>query len=77
MAMKNELKFNSLDYVVEMKSPIGIYLRREIFKRESKTDQVLAKKLHEQTVAGQAADGSWNQLFVQTANNLWNLYLLG
>ena len=77
MATKSELKFNSLDYVVEMKSPIGIYLRREAFKRESKADQVQAKKLHEQTVALQAKDGSWNQLFVQTANNLWNLYLLG
>jgi hypothetical protein len=77
MNTKDELKFDFLDHVVDMKSAIGIYLRREVFKKESRTDPILKKKLYEQTVADQSADGSWNQLFVQTANNLWNLALLG
>jgi hypothetical protein len=33
--------------------------------------------LYEKIVASQSTDGSWDQLFVQTANNLWNLALLG
>ena len=60
-----------------MESAIGIYLRREVFKKESKTDAILKKKLHEKIIADQSADGSWNQLFVQTANSLWDLHLLG
>jgi hypothetical protein len=75
MSTKDELKYDPLDYVAGMKSAVGIYLRREVFKKESKTDPALKKKLYEQTVAEQSADGSWNQLFVQTANNLWYLAL--
>jgi len=72
-----ELKVNPLNYVANLESPIGIYLRREIFKKEAKTDPTLKIKLYEETVADQSADGSWDQLFVRTANNLWNLALLG
>ncbi len=75
--MRDELKTNSLNYVEGIKSAIGVYLRREVFEKESKNDLALKSKLHEQTVADQSKDGSWNQLFVQTANNLWNLNLLG
>jgi hypothetical protein len=32
--------------------------------------------LYEQIVEDQYSDGSWSQLFVRTANNLWNLALL-
>jgi hypothetical protein len=60
-----------------MKSAIGIYLRRKVFGKESETDPVLKRKLYERTVADQSADGSWSQLFVHTANNLWSLSLLG
>ena len=76
MSWKDELKFDSLRHVEGMKSAVGVYLRREVFKKESETDEILKKILYEQTVAEQSADGSWNQLFVQTANSLWNLYLL-
>lgn len=73
----NELKVNPLDYAANLESPIGVYLRREIFKKENKTDSTLKTKLYEKTVADQAMDGSWDQLFVRTANSLWNLALLG
>jgi len=72
-----KLKANPLNYVVNLESPIGVYLRRDIFKRETKTDTTLKKKLYEKTVADQSIDGSWNQLFVRSANSLWNLALLG
>ncbi len=75
--LSNELKVNSLNYVANLESPIGVYLRRDIFKKETKADTTLKKKLYEKTVADQSADGSWDQLFVRTANNLWNLALLG
>lgn len=77
MNVLNELRVNPLSYAANLESPIGVYLRREIFKRENKTDSMLKRKLHEKTVADQATDGSWDQLFVRTANNLWNLALLG
>jgi hypothetical protein len=73
----DELKFNPFDYVATLKSPIGVYLRREIFGKKIEADTTLTRELHEKTVAGQSADGSWDQLFVRTANNLWNLALLG
>lgn len=73
----SKLKIKRLDYVATLRSTIGIYLRREILRKESEADAVLATELYEKTVVGQSADGSWNQLFVQTANNLWNLALLG
>jgi len=75
--LRNRLKVNPLNYVAALESPIGVYLRREIFKKETKTDSTLKKKLFEKTVADQSADGSWDQLFVRTANNLWNLALIG
>ena len=60
-----------------MKSAIGVYLRREVFRKESEADLTLKKRLYERTIADQSADGSWDQLFVKTANNLWNLSLIG
>lgn len=77
MNVLNELKVNPLNYVANLESPIGVYLRRDIFKKETKADTTLKKKLYAKTVADQSADGSWDQLFVRTANNLWNLALLG
>jgi hypothetical protein len=73
----DELKFNPFEYVATLESPIGVYLRREIFRNKTEEDTTLTRKLYDKTVAGQSANGSWNQLFVQTANNLWNLALLG
>ncbi len=75
--LSNKLKVNPLNYVANLESPVGVYLRRDIFKKETKADTTLKKKLYEKTVADQSADGSWDQLFVRTANNLWNLALLG
>ncbi len=75
--LSNELKVNPLNYVASLESPVGVYLRSAIFKKEAKADTALKKKLYEKTVADQSADGSWDQLFVRTANNLWNLSLLG
>jgi squalene cyclase len=75
--VSSELKVDPLNYAASLESPIGIYLRRAIFKKETNTDATLKKELHEKTVADQSTDGSWSQLFVHTANNLWNLVLLG
>jgi len=75
--MLENLTVNPLNYVEDLESPIGVYLRKEIFKKQTKTDKTLKKELHEEIVADQLADGSWNQLFAYTANNLWNLALLG
>ncbi len=75
--ISSELEINPLNYVAGIKSPIGVYLRRVIFRKETKTDMTLKEKLYEKTATDQSADGSWNQLFVSTANNLWNLALLG
>ncbi len=77
MNVSNELKVNPLNYVDNLESPIGVYLRREIFKKETRADKTLKRKLYEKTVVDQSADGSWDQLFVRTANNLWDLALLG
>jgi len=71
------LKVDPLNYAASLESPIGIYLRRAIFKKETNADATLKKELHEKTVADQLTDGSWSQLFVHTANSLWNLALLG
>jgi hypothetical protein len=73
----NELKVNPSNYVDNLKSPIGIYLRRQILKKEKASDADLKRKLCDRIAADQSSDGSWNQLFVRTANNLWNLALLG
>ncbi|MGD8507126.1 MAG: hypothetical protein PVF15_10770 [Candidatus Bathyarchaeota archaeon] len=75
--VSSELKIDPLNYVVNLKSPIGVHLRRYVFKKETDADLALKKKLYEKTVADQSTDGSWGQLFVRTANNLWNLALLG
>jgi hypothetical protein len=77
MNMLDDLKVNPLNYVGGLESPIGVYIRREILEKETDSDAILRKRLCEQTVADQSEDGSWNQLFVQTTNNLWNLALLG
>lgn len=73
--LSSELRFDPLDYVARLESPIGVYLLREVFDKEPK--EALKKKLYEKTIADQSADGSWHQLFVQTANSLWDLCLLG
>ena len=73
----DQLKIHPSDYVANLESPIGVYLRKGVFKKESNADQALTKRLYEKIVSQQAADGSWGQLFVHTANNLWNLALLG
>ena len=73
----NELKVNSLDYAENLQSPIGVYLRRNVFERETEADANLKRKLYEKIVSSQLDDGSWGELFVHTANNLWNLSLLG
>ena len=77
MNISEKLKIDPLNYAAGLESPIGIYIRREIFKHEPKSDAALKKRLYDQTVADQSIDGSWSQLFVRTANNLWNLALLG
>jgi len=77
MNMSDKLKIDPVNYAAGLESPIGVYIRREIFKKETKSDAILKKRLYEQTVADQSTDGSWSQLFVRTANNLWNLALLG
>ncbi len=71
----SELRFDPLDYVAHLESPIGVYLLKKVFDKEPK--EALRKKLYEKTIADQSADGSWHQLFVQTANSLWDLCLLG
>jgi hypothetical protein len=73
----DELKFNPFEYVATLESPIGVYLRREILRKKTEADTTLTKELYDKIVAEQSADGSWDQLFVQTANNLWDLALLG
>jgi hypothetical protein len=75
--LANLLKVDPLNFVASLESPIGVYLRREVFKKESRADAALKTELYAKITAGQSADGSWNQLFVTTANNLWDLALLG
>lgn len=77
MNVLDGLKVNPVSYVVDLESSVGVYLRREVFPEETEADNTLRRKLYEETVEGQSADGSWGQLFVRTANNLWNLALLG
>jgi hypothetical protein len=77
MSYKDELKYDYLSYVRGLESAIGIYLRREVLEIGLRADAPLRKRLYHQTVAAQSSDGSWNQSFVQTANSLWNLALLG
>ena len=77
MNMLNKLKIDHMNYVNSLDSPVGMHLRREILKKEGKTDATLKKKVYQKTVAEQSSDGSWDQSFVKTANNLWNYALIG
>lgn len=72
-----ELKADPLTYVRNLKSPIGIYLRRDVLKEEARGDKALKAKWHKKMAVSQSGNGSWDQLFVHSANNLWNLALLG
>lgn len=71
----DSLELDPWRYVESLQSPIGAYLKRVVFKQTSEAD--LTIRLHDEIVAEQSADGSWKGLFVHTASNLWNLYLLG
>jgi hypothetical protein len=73
----NNLKVDPTTYVTGLNSPIGVYLREKVFQRPTRSKDGLKKELYEKTVSLQSADGSWNQLFVQTANSLWSLLLMG
>jgi CRISPR/Cas system CMR-associated protein Cmr3 (group 5 of RAMP superfamily) len=50
----NELKGNPLNYVGNLESPVGVYLRREIFKKETRADTALTRKRYDKTVVGQS-----------------------
>jgi hypothetical protein len=73
----DDLKTSPGRYASKLKSPIGVYLREGILREKSKTNGDLKKRLHRKLVGNQSDNGSWNDLFVDTANNLWNLSLLG
>lgn len=75
--ISEELKVDPFEFTSNLKSPIGVYLRREVHERESKKDGTLKKDFHKRVVSKQSRNGSWNDLFVDTANSLWNLGLLG
>lgn len=77
MRIFDNLKAGPSDYVAKLDSSIGIYLRRRIFQEDTESDRALEKKLYQKITADQSMDGSWDQLFVKTANNLWDLALLG
>ena len=71
------LRTDPLDYVRKLESPIGIYLRREVFKRENENDMSLRIELRKKIASEQLKDGSWGGIFVHTANNLWDLINMG
>jgi squalene cyclase len=71
----DSFEFDPWRYVESLQSPIGAYLKRAVFKQGIEAD--LRERLHRKIVADQSADGSWKRHFVPTANNLWNLCLLG
>lgn len=77
MLASGNLKNDPLDFVEQLDSPIGIYLRKEIFERELERDVALRRRLFQRIVSNQSQDGSWRQIFRHTADNLWNLFLLG
>jgi len=70
------LRHDPSEYVKVLESPVGVYLRREVLGR-TKGDTPLREKLRQSIIARQSEDGSWNQLFVDTANRLWDLALMG
>lgn len=72
-----QFKMTPFEYVARLETPIGVYLRRNVFREEVNADATLVKRLYERIISQHSPDGSWNQLFVHTANNLWNLALLG
>ncbi len=71
------LRIDPLDYVANMGTPIGLYLRSEVLGEVAEGDESLRRKLYREIVEGQAPDGSWGQSFVHTANRLWDLALMG
>lgn len=73
----DDLKFGPERFAKRLKSPIGVYLRKDVLDERSKADTDLKKSLRRKLVEDQMKNGSWNDLFVNTANNLWNLGLLG
>lgn len=73
----NNLKLDPAKYVEGLSSPIGIYIREKVFRETNGSDDGLKKELYERIVSLQSDDGSWDQLFVQTASSLWNLSLMG
>nr|MDO8132984.1 hypothetical protein [Candidatus Njordarchaeum guaymaensis] len=77
MDVLERLRIDPFSYVAGLDSPIGICLRKELFRKEAAVDAALKKKVYQKIVREQFADGSWDQLFVKTANNLWDLSLLG
>jgi hypothetical protein len=76
-SISDDLRSDPQDYVDGLKSPVGVYLRREVFGRKDKSDTAVSEKMYKNIVSGQSPDGSWDQLFVHTANRLWDLALLG
>lgn len=72
-----ELKVDPVGYVEDLESPIGVYLRRIVFQNENKDDKKLRRRLYGESVRKQSDNGSWDNLFVNTANSLWDLGLLG
>ncbi|MCW3981738.1 MAG: hypothetical protein NWE81_01280 [Candidatus Bathyarchaeota archaeon] len=75
--LQSMLKVNPSEYVSTLKTPIGMHLRSAVLEKEALTDRELREELRRSIATCQSADGSWAQLFVHTANNLWNLALLG
>ena len=57
MKMSEELRVDPLDYVEGLESPIGVYLRREVFGK-SGDDAALRKDLHGKITSKQSDDGS-------------------
>ena len=47
MSLLEKLETDPLNYVANLDSPIGFYLRKELFKKESVWDAALKKELHE------------------------------
>lgn len=77
MDILNKPKIDPGNYVNMLDSPIGIYLRREMLGKVEKADSVLTGKLYQKIANEQSPDGSWDGLFFKTANNLWDLGLMG
>ena len=75
--MTASFKVDPWDYVQGLESPIGFYLRKNVLKRMTERDDLLRYRLQEKIVERQSDDGSWDGIFVHTANNLWDLINLG